>query len=246
MNLIGLSPCNNVRMCRGPGGHVYSHVGWSLKLVRSTMVRTGRLNVRVIIRELLTTLQLCHFSLERSLLILASDHLQSQMMDNNDSTSRKDAPFRFYDLPWELRSQILENIDLVCDPDRYHADNLEVGFDAARRAFYLTRYNPDCKNTYSPSGWSTGSTRYVWAAPNQRPYCCPMNCWGQPRGESKPPCSCFKFPGALFTVSKQMYEDAYEPFLSKNRLIILGSLHDKLLFLNVYVPKHESSSAIST
>ncbi|OTA98876.1 hypothetical protein M426DRAFT_325624 [Hypoxylon sp. CI-4A] len=126
-----------------------------------------------------------------------------------DASSRSQ-PFRFLDLPTEIRHKILEYTDLVT-PHNQAQWNSERGFYVDRRQDYCA--SSMCDNPELESG--TGK-------PSKGPgitgsFCCARHSGYSPR------CKCWAPSQALMLVSRGMYVDACHVFYSRNRIIVTPS-----------------------
>ena len=103
-------------------------------------------------------------------------------------------PFRFLDLPRELRQRMLRFTHLVA-PFR------EVLWKQRRFALYPRAQGLDCERDWK------------WA----RHFCCRS-------GRVYPPCACYRPPIYFFLVCRTMSEDARQVFYSSNRFILVPEL----------------------
>ncbi len=126
-------------------------------------------------------------------------------------SDHRESPFRFLDLPEELRRQILEYTDLV-------TPLCEVEWNPEKR-FYL-RY----------STWRCGGD---WDCPPHLHHACQFrNCWEYSNigcfcrryhAAFSSKCHCWSPPSSLFLVCRALLEDAQAVFYMRNRFVITPS-----------------------
>jgi len=116
------------------------------------------------------------------------------------TTASPRSPFRFTELPRELRRQILGHTDLV--------------------ASFILQWNGDgyqCKPERRLRPFEDGHIRCCMRCSDALEACC---CLINHAAFSSSQCVCWRFPAALFTVSKEFNQDATELFYSANRFLI--------------------------
>jgi hypothetical protein len=164
----------------------------------------------------------CAIRLSRHLDPRLQDLAQStamQAMGHWQCSNHARSPFRFLDLPRELRFQILEYTDLV-------TPHCEVEWTPERN--YYLRYNwvlpicvmPGLGCSYTPGcmcqfekSWIEDPSNPMW----QKRFCRRYQAAFSSR------CHCWSPPTSLFLVCQLMQEDAQVVFFSKNRFVIVPS-----------------------
>ncbi|KAI1400487.1 hypothetical protein F4819DRAFT_366913 [Hypoxylon fuscum] len=132
-------------------------------------------------------------------------------------------PFRFLDLPFEIRRQILEYTDLVTPYSQVQWNSTE-GFHA--------------KLCLSRCGDDECEPEFHYAC--RMLFCMPWNAYEtgsfcrSRRSAYSSSCHCWSPPEAFMTVSRVVYEDAIDVFYSYNRIIVLpfGGLEISCCSLN--------------
>lgn len=109
-------------------------------------------------------------------------------------------PFRFMELPRELRRQILWHTDLVA-VCILEWNGKGHGYNYTRQLRPLEEYNNRCCMRCTDAGEAC---------------CCIVN----HASFSSAQCMCWRFPAALFSVCKELNHDATELFFSANRFMI--------------------------
>ncbi|CZR68618.1 uncharacterized protein PAC_18517 [Phialocephala subalpina] len=130
----------------------------------------------------------------------------------NHSEATQSSPFRFGDLPQEIRFQILECTELVTPFDIAWAPyRSSCGLSVFEFRIFKRWYS----NTYLPvDEHFSGCCRECSDA---KEGCC---CWRQ-RAAYSSSCTCWKMPMPLLSVCRQMREDATTVFFSKNHFVVL-------------------------
>ena len=132
-----------------------------------------------------------------------------------DSTQLQ--PFRFMDLPEEMRYEVLLHTNLVV---RWREGCETVGISVVngRQAIGGKRVSglAMCCRKCTPS--------------------CAMCCCSQRHAAFSLTCACYRFPGELFQVSWQFYEEAQKVFCGENRFSFYGHPLDTVEFLRKLSP----------
>lgn len=146
------------------------------------------------------------------------------------------SPFRFTDLPADLRLEILGYTDLITPLKEVEWNPKDGYYLRYRDSLCNTRYDPGLGSATCPE---TGDWVPDHRVPCDKDFyhhsCQFRNCWRQDlakRGcfcrryhaaysvSSPRKCACWMPPQPLFLVCKQMYEDAQYIFFSHNRIIV--------------------------
>ncbi|KAI1416516.1 hypothetical protein F5Y13DRAFT_177606 [Hypoxylon sp. FL1857] len=146
---------------------------------------------------------------QRHLSILALETVTR--IQGGDPTSRN-TPFRFLDLPLEIRRHILQYTDLVTPFNRVIWNSKE-GFRAVFNTFRCISCKCDRELHYAckmescdvDDSYETGSFCQV----RRSAYSSKCHCWSP--------------PGALMSVSRAIYEDAIDMFYSHNHIMVIPS-----------------------
>jgi hypothetical protein len=129
-----------------------------------------------------------------------------------------DAPFRYMDLPAELRLQILEHTDLVVPFAEVEYSALGECYSACNTARYpASDFRMVC---------TTIGRCYMECQGDDCPHHESLGCFCKLQhsvASSHPSCICWEPPTNLFLVSKQMNREASSVFFGRNRFIVGGS-----------------------
>ncbi|KAI1264763.1 hypothetical protein F5Y18DRAFT_389987 [Xylariaceae sp. FL1019] len=172
--------------------------------------------------------------------------------------SLRSKPFRFFDLPPEIRQYILQFTDLVAPFNEIYWDS--------QRGFAITRPKHTCPDTSSclgfPNSRVQNACKFLYCEGNspqstELPGCrsrtisqsrCTFHgfvCCQHRTGFSAR-CMCWTKPTALFLASRRLYHEAIQVLYSQNRVIIipserfstpLGMCH-KRLDVSVFITRH--------
>ena len=134
-------------------------------------------------------------------------------------------PFRFFDLPWEVRQNILLLTDLVTPLNEVYWVHTQ-GFGVRYATPGCREYYRECQDSSRDPCGLHGVCRF-------------RHCWRRMPSEWScfcrlyhaaytPNCQCWRPPRALFLVSRLMRDEALAVFFSSNRFVIELLPHDPL------------------
>ena len=168
------------------------------KLSLGISCRTDRVTGRMLLDELKTLQGI------RDLSLRLNDHphpeaipiIKSSLLALTNRTRIPSRPFRFIDLPTEIRHQILSYTDLIpnYECNQWYSSGIEISMGKITR-----RFGECC---------STCTTSLFFCA-----------CWSRVEAYATQ-CTCYSHPFAPFYVSKKLNADATNVFFSQNRFIL--------------------------